>query len=233
MSMHFINYEWNENSTKYEVSEITNTASVSWYILWKCTKYNEHGNAYVLYLLLSCHKEGISNHLSLAIITSNNPFWQRKCKCLGVSRVNISVAMETSSSHFVVVLLNTWHCEVKISVSIMFMPDCTLCIYPPYLKSLHAKQNKSFGGLAFFYDYLPLTDMALSYTQIGKKNNLWEIFFRQFQSTGRRAVNWHIFLCKNSFGFLKLPSLTYMHIFIDSCFLLFLFFAQMSLLYLS
>ena len=63
-------------------------------------------------------------------------------------------------------------------------------------------ENQIFQGLAIFSDYLPLRTVALSYTQKGKKNNLWEIFCRQFLSTGRRAANWHIFLFKNSFEFI-------------------------------
>ena len=67
--------------------------------------------------------------------------------------------------------------------------------------------------------------MVLSYTQSGKKNNLWEILLGWLLSTGRRVVNWYIFLNKNSFGFLSLPSQTYMHIviYILHCFLWFLF----------
>ena len=80
----------------------------------------------LLYLLLWCHTEGICNHLSLATINSKNPFWQRKHKCLGDSKVNMSVAMETSSTVIFVVLLNTCHCQVKINVSVMLLPDCTL-----------------------------------------------------------------------------------------------------------
>ena len=51
------------------------------------------------------------------------------------------------------------------------------------------KKKQIFGGLAifFFFDYLLLTAMALSYTQSGKTNNLWEIFFRQFLSTGEQS----------------------------------------------
>ena len=97
MRMHFINYEKTENTNKYKVSDIINTILVSWYILWKCMKYNEYGKAYALYLLLWYHTEGIYNHLSLATIISNNPFWQRKCKCSGVSNMNVSVAMVTSA----------------------------------------------------------------------------------------------------------------------------------------
>ena len=78
-------------------------------------------------------------------------------------------------------------------------------------------------GADIFSDYLPLTAMAVSCTQSGKKKNLWEVFFRWFLSAGRRVVDWHNFLCKNSFGYLLLPSKTYLHIFIDNCFLLFLF----------
>ena len=60
-------------------------------------KYNDYGKAYALYLLLQCHAdERHSNHLSLATIISNNPFWPRKHKFLVVSRVNVSMAMVTS-----------------------------------------------------------------------------------------------------------------------------------------
>ena len=123
---------------------------MSWYILWKYTKYNEYGKAYALYLLLQCHTEGICNHLSFAIIISNNLFLQGKHKCSDVNRVNVSVAMVTSlNGHFVVVLLYTWYGQVKINVAIMLVPDCTLWIYPPYSKSLNAK-NQIFWKLAFF-----------------------------------------------------------------------------------
>ena len=85
-----------------------------------------------------------------------------------------------------------------------------------------ACENQIFKGWQFFSDSLSLTAMALSYTQSGK-NNLWEIFFRHFLSTGRRAVNWHIFLCKNKL-WLPLTAFPDLHAcFIDRCFLLFLF----------
>ena len=38
---------------------ITNTTSVSWYLLWKCRKYNDEcGIANSLYLLCQCQTEG-------------------------------------------------------------------------------------------------------------------------------------------------------------------------------
>ena len=75
-----------------------NTTSVSLYILWKCGKYNdEFGISNGLYLLLQCHmEEKHCNHFSLATVISNNPYWQRKCKCQGISRVNMSAAMVIS-----------------------------------------------------------------------------------------------------------------------------------------
>ena len=74
-----------------------NTTSVSWYILLKCMKYNGYGKVYALYLLLQCvTDERPSNHFGFETIISINPVWQRKHKCLGVNRVNLSAAMVTS-----------------------------------------------------------------------------------------------------------------------------------------
>ena len=53
---------------------------------------------------------------------------------------------------------------------------CYFLYLPSYLKSLHLK-NQIFWG-KHFSDYLPLTAMALSFTQSGKKNNPWEIFLQ-------------------------------------------------------
>ena len=86
---------------------------------------------------------------SLATIISNNPFWWRKHKCSGVSRVNASPTMVMSWIAMFVVLLNTWYCLVKINISIISFPAC-LCILSPYSKSLHAK-NQIFRWLAIFF----------------------------------------------------------------------------------
>ena len=53
------------------------TTSESWEVLWKCRRYNDKfGTANGLYILIQCHTEGRHcNHLSLATIISNNPFW--------------------------------------------------------------------------------------------------------------------------------------------------------------
>ena len=73
-----------------------NTTSVSCYLLCKFRNYDDFGIANGLHVLLCCHTEGWNcNHLSLATINTNNPFWCRKHKCLGVSRVKVS-AMVTS-----------------------------------------------------------------------------------------------------------------------------------------
>ena len=65
-----------------------------------------------------------------------------------------------------------------------------------------ACEKPNLWGAGSFFLLFAHYSHGTSLHQSSKKNNLWEIFFRQFLSTGKRAVNWHIFLCQNSFGFL-------------------------------
>ena len=54
-------------------------------------EWNENTNTYDVLVMLFTYY-----FFSWVTITSNKPFWQRKCKCSGVSRVNVSLAMVTS-----------------------------------------------------------------------------------------------------------------------------------------
>ena len=76
-------------------------------------------------------------YFSLVTIISNNPIWQRKCKSSGVSRVNVSAAMVTSSmviffcvtEHMILSSKNNHFCNVFAgvfldSISIFEEPAC-------------------------------------------------------------------------------------------------------------
>ena len=93
--------------------------------------------------------------ITMATIISNNSFWQRKHKCLDVSRVNVSVAIVMSSMDILLLCFCPHDIVMKINISIMSVPDCTLWIYPPYSKSLHVK-NQMFWDWQVFLIICPL-----------------------------------------------------------------------------
>ena len=131
-------------------------------------------------------------YLSLATIMCNNPLWQRKCECSVVSRVNVSAAMVTfwivicccASEHMIFWSENKCFHNVSARLYIVDLPS---------IFKEPACEKPNLLGAGNFSDYLPFTAMALSYTQSGKKTNLWEISFRLFLRRGRRAFSWHIF----------------------------------------
>ena len=79
---------------------------MSWYILWKCMKYNEYGKGYALYLLLQCHTdERHSNHFSFTTFTSDNPFLVKEAQVFGCQQSEcVSGHGDFLNFHFVVLL---------------------------------------------------------------------------------------------------------------------------------
>ena len=89
-------------------------------------------------------------YMSLATIISNNPFWQRKCKCWSVSRVNVSAPMVTSSMAFCcytsehMILSSENKCFCNVSARLYFVG------LPPIFEEPACKKKQFFWGLAIF-----------------------------------------------------------------------------------
>ena len=92
-------------------------------------------------------------YFSLATIISNNPFCQRKCNFSGVSRVNVSVDMVTSS--MVIVCCVSEHMillsENKHFHNIHNIPQTALCGIALHIQRACMQKKQIFvGGWQFF-----------------------------------------------------------------------------------